>query len=324
MLNTKKRLTDVGRFFIHLPEQNKFMKKILSLFGLLFLTSCFAQTEGYSLNVDGSQTFYKIYGKGEPLLIINGGPGMNSNGFEALAKKLSEKHQTILYDQRGTGKSTLKELNTETINMKLMAEDIESLRKHLKIEKWSILGHSFGGIMVAHYATMYPENIKKIIFSASGGIDLGLREYASANITSKLNKVERDSLNYYSAKIAAGDTSKKTLLGRGRALAPAYLYNKKYVPVLAERLTQGNSRINELVWEDLDKIKFDCKPKLKSFNQPVLIVQGKQDIIKTETAEIAHKVLQNSKIVYLDNCGHYGWLDAEEEYFTALFNFLKS
>lgn len=294
------------------------------LFSLLFLTHCFAQTEGYSPNVDGSQTFYKIYGKGEPLLIINGGPGMNSNGFEALAKKLSEKYQTILYDQRGTGKSTLKELNAETINMKLMTEDIESLRKHLKIEKWSILGHSFGGIMAAHYATVYPESIKKIIFSASGGINLGLTAYASANITSKLNKTERDSLNYYSAKIAAGDTSKKTLLGRGRALAPAYLYNKKYVPILAERLTQGNSRINELVWEDLDKIKFDCKPKLKSFNQPVLIIQGKQDVIKTETAEIAHKVLQNSKVVYLDNCGHYGWLDAKEEYFTALFNFLKS
>lgn len=324
MLNTKKRLTDVGRFFIHLPEQNKFMKKILSIFSLFFLTTCFAQTEGYSRNIDGSQTFYKIYGKGEPLLIINGGPGMNSNGFEALAKKLSEKYQTILYDQRGTGKSVLKELNVETINMKLMAEDIESLRKHLKIEKWSILGHSFGGIMVAHYATMYPESIKKIIFSASGGIDLDLREYASANITSKLSRIERDSLNYYSSKIAAGDTSKKTLLGRGRALAPAYLYNKKHVPILAERLTQGNSRINELVWEDLDKIKFDCKPKLKNFNQPVLIIQGKQDVIKSETAEIAHKVLQNSKVVYLDNCGHYGWLDAEEEYFTSLFNFLKS
>lgn len=300
------------------------MKKIIYFLLVFTALQLNAQTEGYSPNIDGTQTFYKIYGKGEPLLIINGGPGMNSNGFEFLAKSLGEKYQTIVYDQRGTGKSTLKELNSETITMKLMAEDIESLRKHLKIEKWSILGHSFGGIMVAHYATMYPESIQKIVFSASGGIDLGLTTYVSTNITSKLSKIERDSLNYFSAKIAAGDTSKKTLLGRGRALAPAYLYNKKYVPILAERLTQGNSRINELVWDDLNKIKFDCKPKLKDFTQPVLIIQGKQDVIKPETAEIAHKILKNSKVIFLDNCGHYGWLDAEKEYFNALFDFLKS
>lgn len=313
-----------GRFFIHLPEQNEFMKNILSIFSLLILTSCFAQTEGYSPNIDGSQTFYKTYGKGEPLLVINGGPGMNSNGFEALAKKLSDKNMVILYDQRGTGKSELKTLNSETVNMKLMSEDIESLRKHLNIQKWSILGHSFGGIMAAHYATIYPENIEKIVFSASGGIDLGLTKYASASINSKLTKTERDSLAYYSVKIDNGDNSKKTQLGRGRALAPAYLYDKKYVPILAERLTQGNATINGLVWDDLQKIKFDCKPKLKNFNQPVLIIQGKQDIIKPETAEIAHSVLKNSKVIYLDKCGHYGWLDAEEAYFKALFDFLKS
>lgn len=300
------------------------MKKILLVFGLLINSLCFSQTKGYSTNTDGSKTFYKIYGKGEPLLIINGGPGMNSNGFEALAKKLSEKYQTILYDQRGTGKSTLKTLNSETINMKLMAEDIESLRNHLNIKKWSVLGHSFGGIMASYYATIYPDTIQKIIFSASGGIDLGLTSYVGSSINSKLSNIEKDSLAYYNAKIANGDTSKKVLLGRGRALAPAYLFNKKYIPVLAERLTQGNSKINELIWEDLDKIKFDCKPKLKNFNQPVLIIQGKQDIIKVETAEIAHKVLKNSKVVLLDNCGHYGWLDAEEEYYKTLFNFLNS
>jgi proline iminopeptidase len=300
------------------------MKNILSVFCVLFFSLGFTQTKDYSSNIDESKTFYKIYGKGEPLLIINGGPGMNSNGFETLAKKLAEKYQIILYDQRGTGKSILKELNSETINMKLMAEDIESLRKHLKIEKWSILGHSFGGIMVAHYTSIYPKSIQKIIFSASGGIDLGLTEYVAANINSKLTNIERDSLNYYNAKIANGDTSKKTLLGRGRALAPAYLYNKKHIPVLAERLTQGNPRINQLIWDDLQKIKFDCKPKLKDFNQPVLIIQGKEDIIKPETAEIAHSVLKNSKIVFLNHCGHYGWLDAEEEYYKTIFDFLKS
>lgn len=300
------------------------MKRLISVFFLWIFYCGYSQNQGYAPNLDGSQTFYKTFGNGEPILIINGGPGMNSEGFSSLAQRLSKENTTIIYDQRGTGKSVLKELNSKTITMKGMVEDIESLRKHLKIEKWIVLGHSFGGMLASYYATMYPKRIHKMILSASGGVDLGLTSYISQNINKNLSKMEQDSLAYYTTKIDKGDRSKPTLLGRGRALAPAYLYDKKHIPSLAERLTQGNPVLNQLVWNDLQKIKFDCKPQLKNFHQPVLIIQGKQDVIKPETAEIAHKTLPNSKIILLDKCGHYGWLDAEDDYFEAIFNFLKS
>jgi len=54
-----------------------------------------------------------------------------------------------------------------------------------------------------------------------------------------------------------------------------------------------------------------------------LIVQGKQDIIKPETADRAHKAFKNSKVVFLEHCGHYGWLDAELEYFSEINSFLS-
>jgi len=92
-------------------------------------------------------------------------------------------------------------------------------------------------------------------------------------------------------------------------MASAYVYNKNNIPIIAERLTQGNPVVNGLVWQDMNKIKFNCAPKLRSFNKPVLIIQGKQDIIMLQTAEYAHKVLKNSKIVIVDHCAHYGWLD---------------
>lgn len=289
----------------------------------MILGNAFAQTEGYSKNSDSSETYYKIFGKGEPLLIINGGPGMNSNGFEDMARTLAENQETIIYDQRGTGKSKLKELNSKTISMKLMADDIESLRKHLKIEKWSILGHSFGGMLASYYATVYPNRIKKLVLSSSGGVDLTL--LSSPNlIEAGLSKVEKDSLDYWNNKIEKGDTSHAARLGRGRAMAPAYVYDQKFVPIIAERLTQGNSTINGLLWSDMQKMHFDCKDKLKNFKNPVLIIQGKQDIISNEIGELAHKTLPNSKLILLENSKHYGWLDAKEKYFTEINSFLKS
>ena len=138
---------------------------------------------------------------------------MNSNGFEAMAKTLSKNHQTIIYDQRGTGKSPLPALNASTVSMKLMADDIESLRKHLKIEKWTILGHSFGGMLASYYATLYPESIKKLILSSSGGLDLKLLSGGSL-IESHLSSIEKDSLRYWNDKIEKGDISYKARLGR--------------------------------------------------------------------------------------------------------------
>lgn len=302
----------------------RFHKTFLSLCLLVFASSCSGQTSDFALSTDKTSIFYKTFGSGKPLLIINGGPGMNSEGFEGLAKTLSANFQSIIYDQRGTGKSTLNVLDSSTINMKLMIDDIESIRKHLKIEKWSVLGHSFGGMVASYYATQYPEHIEKIVLSSSGGIDLDLLNYVQGQINSKLSKSDLDSVNYWTKKINEGDNGHYAKLERGKHLAPAYVIDKKYIPIIAERLTQLNSAINQLIWADLTKINFNCKTKLKLFSNPVLIIQGKQDIIKAETAEKAHHALPNSKVVYMDHCIHYGWLDNEEVYFQEINKFFSS
>ena len=299
------------------------MKKIFLFAFLIFLGKAYAQTEGYAKNNDSSLTYYKTFGKGEPLLIINGGPGMNSNGFESMAKTLSKNQKTIIYDQRGTGKSKLAKLNANTISMQLMADDIESLRKHLKVEKWNILGHSFGGMLASYYATVYPNSIDKLILSSSGGVDLTLLKTPNL-IEAGLNQSQKDSLNYWNSKIEKGDTSYTARIGRGRAMAPAYVYDQKYAPIIAERLTQGNSKINGLLWNDMQKMNFDCKAKLENFKNPVLIIQGKEDIISNEIGEIAHKMLPNSKLILLEHSKHYGWLDAREKFFSDINSFLKS
>ena len=94
---------------------------------------------------------------------------MNCNGFEPLAVKLSGNYEIIIYDQRGTGRSFIKNPDSTNITMRLMVEDIERLRKHLHIDKLVIMGHSFGGMLASYYAAFYPEHIKALILSSSGG-----------------------------------------------------------------------------------------------------------------------------------------------------------
>lgn len=294
---------------------------IITFIFLISFIPAFPQNSGYVENGD-CKTYFRTFGTGKPILIINGGPGMNSDGFVTLAKTLSKNNQTIIYDQRGTGKSVLDKMDGNTITMKLMNEDIERLRTHLKIEKWIILGHSFGGMMASYYATIHPERIESLILSSSGGIDLELLSNSGQSIMSRLSAQETDSLNYWNRKIEDGDTSFNAKLHRGMALAPAYLFDRKYIPVIAERLTQSNMKVNAIVWNDLQRIKFDCSEKLKSFTAPVLIIQGKQDIIEDKIALKAQNTLKNSRVIIIDKCSHYGWLDQPDRYFTELNKFI--
>jgi proline iminopeptidase len=296
----------------------------ISILVFLLATLCFeadGQTGGI-IDSDGSKLSYRIFGNGPELLIINGGPGMNSDGFAELATTLSTDRCAIIYDQRGTGKSVLTNVDHSTVTMDLMVKDLENLRKHLGIDKWDILGHSFGGMLASYYATIHPEHIRSLILSASGGINLGLTDYVSAAINSKLSADQLSAVREWTNKISAGDTSHHARLQRGLNLAPAYVYDKKFIPVIAERLTQGNNTLNQLIWDDLEKINFNCEPKLINATFPVLIIQGKQDIISAETAEQAHKAFKNSTVVLMDHCVHYGWLDNPGEYFTAVNKFL--
>lgn len=264
---------------------------------------------------------FEIYGEGNPILIINGGPGMNSEGFRSLAAIIGKTNRAIIYDQRGTGQSIIPIVDATTITMDAMVEDIEALRTHLDINEWTVLGHSFGGMLASYYASKHPATINSLILSSSGGINLDL--FSNIDIDIKLSPEERDSLSYWGTKISNGDTSYHARLQRGKYLAPAYLYDKSNVDIIAVRLTQGNEKVNALVFEDMRMKKFDCTSALEKFTKPVLIIQGEDDVIKRYIADSTHGIFSNSTLKMLKKCGHYGWLDQPEAYFNAIATFLN-
>ena len=244
--------------------------------------------------------------------------------FRSAQKLTQYDYQTITYDQRGTGESRLELLNSKTITMDLMVEDMENLRTHLQIEKWTILGHSFGGIMATYYASKHPERIDKLILSSSGGINMEFTSYVAKRQQANLTEVQRDSLAYFQKKQNNGDTSLETRKGRAKYLAFAYVYDPSKATIIAERLLQFNAEINSLVIQDLFKIKYNCSKIFSNFDKPVLVLQGKNDIITVDTAKQTTKAFPNSKLVLLDHCAHYGWLDAPEVYFASIQSFLNS
>lgn len=301
------------------------MKSLTIFFlGLLFSVAAVCREDGF-IETEHGLIHFITHGQGEPLLIINGGPGLDCEGFIPLAELLSDQFMTIIYDQRGTGGSSLHHVDSTTVTLELMAKDMEAIRSHFHLKKWILLGHSFGGFMAEYYASHYPERVKAMILSSTGGIDLSILNYFNENLNIRLSQTERDSLKFWDNKIKQGDTTSYAKYNKAKFLASAYLYNKQYVPALANRLASGGvPRITALVYKDLFKIGFDCSQSLDKFSNPVLIIQGRQDLTGDGVAYEAHRVLKNSQLVFINESGHYSWWEQSDKYKQEVEKFISS
>ena len=89
---------------------------------------------------------YTVHGQGAPVLLLAGGPGMSGDYMLPIAEQLGD-YQTIVLDQRGTGRSAMERLEPATMTLALAVDDVERLRMHLGLETWTVLGHSWGGVL---------------------------------------------------------------------------------------------------------------------------------------------------------------------------------
>src|SRR5216683_533522 len=118
-------------------------------------------TEGF-IDDDGVRIYYKTLGSGVPLLLLHGGPGADHSDFLPALNPLARRCQLVLIDERGSGRSErLSDPKRYTLNN--MVTDIERVRKHFKVPRLVVLGHSFGGILAQAYAVRHPKRILGLV-----------------------------------------------------------------------------------------------------------------------------------------------------------------
>ncbi len=108
--------------------------------------------EGYITSADGVQLFYKVVGKGpDPIVVLHGGPGNTMFSVLPDFEPLEKKYTLIYYDQRGNGRSDLVE-ESEQLAISKHIEDLEAVRQHFNLNKLTLIGNSWGGLLISFYA----------------------------------------------------------------------------------------------------------------------------------------------------------------------------
>jgi len=173
-------------------------KKILALIIIcLFWLSSILGAEYQKVKSNDTDIYFRIFGEGEPLLIIGGGPGDASDRYLSLCELLSKNHQCIMPDQRGTGKSLPSVFDSTTISIELTLTDFEVIRKKLGIKKWNVLGFSYGGYLASLYAQFHPESVSSLVLLGSAGLNTNAFGHFRDNIFSRMQAVDKEKYEFW-------------------------------------------------------------------------------------------------------------------------------
>lgn len=117
-----------------------------------------------TLKVDGRHTlYYEQCGnpEGKPVVLLHGGPGGGCSGKMRRFHD-PEKYRIVLFDQRGSGRSTPHADLVDNTTWHLV-DDLEKLRHELDIEAWQVFGGSWGSTLALAYAESHPKNVTELV-----------------------------------------------------------------------------------------------------------------------------------------------------------------
>ena len=315
-------------------------KSIFLLLAVVILAACKSQqfssvtSDGYLPGADGDQLYYRVLGTGQDsVLVIHGGPGAGMHSILPSLKPFADEYVLIFYDQRGGGRSTLPE-DTTKLQAEYFVEDLEAVRTHFGFDQMNVITHSFGSVLLAKYATQYPNKIKRAIFHGATGPrrasmtqmfkkkaelappspDTVLSNRASALLESLLEGSasdpiaacrEYETINKKLAQARGEPTDYKGTTCRGTAEAVRYYYHK--TAQITPR-SFGN---------------WDFTTKLNNFEAPLLVVYGKRDSLAIPSQQEWIHSVPNGRLLLVPDA-HKGAFSENPDYvFPAVDTFFS-
>ncbi len=271
--------------------------------------------EGLAPIEEGS-LYYKLMGQGAPIVILHGGPGLTHNHFLPQMTPLAHNHTLVVYDQRGSGRSAHSSIDKQFLTIQQFASDLEALRKHLKFDKITVVGHSWGSFLAIFYAINYPQHTEKLILIGPQPMCYkGMLDFEVA-----FNQ------RFSSLKDSSTPSTPEGLIQHYRTLSAAFCYDPAkaqeltldYDPVADQRGRLVGNHLNSTLFSE----QWDYHSQLCQLTIPTLLVHGAQDPIPLWTAQKLHQSIPKATLITLDQCGHFPYIEQPKKFFNVVNTFL--
>lgn len=284
--------------------------------------------EGY-IPVDGYRVWYRIVGGGAgheriPLLILHGGPGAPHDYLENLQALSSEERRVIFYDQLGCGRSDQPDDPALCI-VPRFADEVETVRRALGLERVHILGQSWGGMLALEYALRQPAGLVSLTLSnTTSSVPLWvaeanlLRQELPPEVNATLLRHEEN-----------GTTDSQEYLDAIQVYYDRHVCRIRPLPDFVKRSFDQIGFVYNYMngpseFHIIGVIKdWDVTERLSEIRVPTLIISGRYDESTPLQNEILHKGIAGSEWLLLENSSHLAHVEEPERYMSAVQEFLE-
>jgi len=305
---------------------NNYRSKVLISFlvAILMTAGAAAQTEETGNKMDTPTAFTRngiaIYeiGTGAPLVVITGGPGASSQLYRKYLAPLADKRRLIFWDYRATGQSK----DPKKFSFDDDHQDFLDVVQALKLERFSILAHSYGGVHAIKYASAHPDRVAELVLVSTSAnfqkSSVVRREKKKANMSAS------DSKRMQELWVDLQDPKRSRDVEREISMIEAK--NQLRNPTEAQRreFAEESGLNYEAVmktdgWVELDQESVLGKIKAKTF---VIFSENDMIVPSTFSARIA-ELVPSAKTAQFSKSSHWIFWEEQKDFIDSVRKFLN-
>ncbi|KOU77030.1 alpha/beta hydrolase [Streptomyces sp. MMG1533] len=254
---------------------------------------------------DGVRLWAARQGRGTPLVLCHGGPGL-WDMFEDVAAMLDDLATVVRWDQRGCGRS---ERCAGPWTTARFVADLDAVRRHFGLDRMALLGHSWGAQLALSYALAHPERVGALVYVSGTGIDSwsSWRGPFEENFLARLGEVPERLARW--RELADGDRERAVLQwsiefeDRARALEHAGRMADPWFDIDFECNRVLNAETKQAL--GTPGLYAACQ----ALDLPVLIVDGERDLRPRSAVDSLERALPRVRRVVLPEAGHLPWVE---------------
>ena len=253
-------------------------------------------------------------GEGLPLIVLHGGPGLDHTHLRPWLDPLGDEFRVIYVDERGQGRS--ERVDPATLSLEVFARDVDLLAEALGLERFALLGHSFGAIITTKHAIELGTADGYVISGGGDSSDQLMADVdASLEAMGDAGKAIADSWEWEKSVKTPEECAElmrvQTPFHFHGTPPPDFAEETVYVPdVLRHFANEGYG-------------DFDYVADLHRVSKPTLVIVGAEDRTTTpRAARVLHQGIPDSELLLVDGAGHMAMVEAQDAYLGAVRAFL--
>lgn len=256
------------------------------------------------ISINGLQVNYKIhsplvYKSGRCVLILHGWGGSSSSWVKVQRILVKSGFQVVVPDFPGFGKS---KTPPEAWGLKEYSDFVLKVTEILGLDKFFLLGHSFGGRIAVKFTVTHPEKVQKLILCGSAGIipKPGLK-------TRIIFLLARIGNAIFTPKIL------RRFKDGARNIFYIFLRHKDYV--------KADGTMKEIIKKVINE---DLSPELPQIKTKTLLIWGENDkLVPLKYGLIFNEKIKDSELVVLPQIGHSPNLEVPQKLAEIILRFLN-